>query len=68
MNFKRAYSQELIDNLTVSMARLAEKAIICCPNCIHFSGKETCELNNLRPPAKIIAFGCERFELNDVPF
>ena len=65
----RTYSGEIINDLRLSMGKLADKAIICCINCTHFQEKvEKCQLNGLRPPARIIAYGCERFELNDVPF
>ncbi len=41
-----------------------------CINCKNFNhGKETCDLANQRPPAKIIVFGCVQYEDNqDIPF
>lgn len=41
-----------------------------CINCIHFKENETCGItNNIRPPAKIIVFGCDRYcDIQDIPF
>lgn len=40
----------------------------CCPNCDHWVDKmEECEIAMRRPPATVIAFGCEKFEEN-IPF
>lgn len=59
-----AASREIDANVT----RLLQAAVKTCIVCDHFNkGKETCLLNNLRPPAEIIAFGCECFE-NEIPF
>ena len=41
-----------------------------CMRCDHFEeAKENCKLFNMRPPAKVIAFGCEKFTDDDwIPF
>lgn len=41
-----------------------------CMTCENFNEeKELCKLYNLRPPASIIAFGCEKYEDDDgIPF
>lgn len=39
-----------------------------CVHCIHFTQhSEACALAGQRPPAKVIAFGCARWEA-DIPF
>lgn len=40
------------------------KTTRCCPNCTRFDNvRETCDANDdKRPPAKIIAFGCNAFK------
>ena len=39
-----------------------------CVHCIYFDqNSETCALAGQRPPAKVIAFGCARWE-QDIPF
>jgi hypothetical protein len=45
--------------ITMDMLALSNSCVMC----EHFKNDtETCGLNNLRPPARVIAFGCERFE------
>lgn len=40
----------------------------CCPNCLHWQERaELCNLVNARPPARIIAFGCELYD-DRIPF
>lgn len=46
-------------------------AVRCCPACEHFDGQsELCKLAKplpARPPATVIAFGCDAFDIG-VPF
>lgn len=40
-----------------------------CLDCAHFDEpSERCKVADARPPARVIAFGCERFVLNDIPW
>jgi hypothetical protein len=40
----------------------------CCLNCLQFNEKtETCALAKARPPARVIAYGCPKWE-EDIPF
>lgn len=40
-----------------------------CLNCLHFNEeKEICKLYYLRPPAKVIAYGCPLWEDIEIPF
>ncbi len=41
-----------------------------CLSCIHFKEiTEICNLANQRPPAKIIVYGCPKYEdINEIPF
>lgn len=43
---------------------------ISCLNCINFKEKEElCGLVNQRPPARVIAYGCPRWEdVDEIPF
>lgn len=52
--------QSFIDELT--------KVVRSCLNCDRFDEpNEMCKLYNQRPPAKVIAFGCDSYE-EKVPF
>lgn len=45
-----------------------DSAFPCCVHCEHFDAEaETCRNVGARPPARVIAFGCEQFEPK-VPF
>lgn len=63
-------AQELAAKLTPSIERHLRTATKCCPNCENFSPEPIvqCKLNNMRPPSTVIAFGCEMFEDNNIPF
>lgn len=43
-----------------------------CIVCEYFQENEICKMFNVRPPARIIVFGCEKFKVtddaNDIPF
>lgn len=40
-----------------------------CINCEHFNEyNEKCKLYNQRPPARVIAYGCEKYEDIEIPF
>ena len=41
-----------------------------CLNCEHFDelNGEICKLAKVRPPARVIAYGCERYEDIEIPF
>lgn len=45
-------------------------ALTTCVHCVHFQeGPDVCQLYNARPPARVIAFGCESFlQDTDIPF
>lgn len=63
------YGVEALTRVSKLVADHLERATKACPNCEHWNGAfEKCRLNNLRPPATIIAFGCEMFVNNDLPF
>lgn len=56
------------------MMRLAKKIldsriIPSCLTCGHFAeGPDQCTLYKLRPPARIIAYGCESWKNTSMPF
>ncbi len=62
-------ARELTKRLMPSIGAHFRNSVKCCPNCENFDGgMERCRLNDKRPPAAVIAFGCECFVDNDLPF
>jgi len=60
--------KSLADLIQPAIIDALEKATKSCVTCDNFDqAGEKCKLNNLRPPARIIAFGCECFQ-DDIPF
>lgn len=59
----------IVENMHPLIREALKIATKCCPNCARFDIKaERCKMNNLHPPAAIIAFGCEMFEDLALPF
>lgn len=59
---------EIAKQLGVYLGAHLEEMTRCCPNCVHFKpGNEECGLVGARPPARVIAFGCEKYE-DEIPF
>lgn len=55
-------------NLIVKLTTVLEDSFPSCINCINFQeSTETCVLVNARPPARVLARGCESWE-EDIPF
>ena len=63
----------IAEELVLVMRRHLDECTRCCPNCQHWidgpkaAPIEVCELVEQRPPARIIAFGCEKYKDN-IPF
>lgn len=58
------FAKEVAEHVRQELARACQS----CLTCNHFvETTEKCMLNQLRPPAKIIAFGCECYE-EEIPF
>lgn len=55
--------------LKPAIARAVHEATMTCITCDHFDlSKEVCmKFNYMRPPARVIAFGCPAYE-NEIPF
>lgn len=61
-------AKEVADFLETYLLRALEEYSKSCLSCENFNDeKELCNLNYQRPPARVIAFGCECFE-DKVPF
>ncbi len=57
--------------LKVKISSLDDNELLqSCINCLHFDeANELCKLCNLRPPARIIALSCDKYEdKDDIPF
>ncbi len=69
MNSDRQQQLEALSEVVAKHVKIAIKdACKTCLTCDHFKqAKEVCGLNMQRPPAKVIAFGCECYE-NEIPF
>lgn len=64
--------QQALDEFAKTVANeikhLLETSMKTCIRCEHFDEKpELCRLAEKRPPARIIALGCEKFE-EPIPF
>lgn len=58
---------------TIKVVTPANMLFQSCIVCTHFGENEICKMFNVRPPAKIIVFGCVKFQESDsedfdVPF
>jgi len=59
---------QIAEHLAARIRQHLDECTRCCPNCDHWMpGKELCELVMQRPPADVIAFGCERYD-DAIPF
>ena len=69
-NEKRALDQNIADAIRACAAAIGNAVItgrITCVHCMHFTAQETCALAGMRPPATVIAFGCNQFDPK-IPF
>ena len=59
---------EMAKELAAELEPLVARATRTCINCEHFDEKpELCRLAGQRPPARVIATGCEK-HLDQIPF
>lgn len=58
---------DIAEELGRIMRRHLDECTRCCINCEHWRATEICVLAGKRPPAHIIAFGCEQYKDN-IPF
>lgn len=74
MNIDRKTTILLIEQLRFMngtvLSNANEKHLTTCIKCFHFNeSAEICKLANARPPARIIAFGCDSYEKEDeIPY
>lgn len=62
-DFIDAVTMALLRNLLKDIPRHLELMTRCCINCNNWGeNSEICNKANLKPPARVIAFGCEMFE------
>jgi hypothetical protein len=61
--------EQTIKDALDNFKAIVESQLSTCIRCTRFNEQqETCGYNGMRPPARIIAFGCEKFENKEVPF
>lgn len=70
---REAVTNKLRETLRTAVAQVLADDILTssCISCVHFKEKqgEICNLYKMRPPAKVIAFGCPSYMDNlDIPF
>lgn len=59
--------QGIVNELSSIIETHLEKNIKTCINCVNFNEpSESCTLYKAKPPARVIALGCEKWE--DIPF
>lgn len=55
-------------DISIALSKI-EAVYQSCLNCENFDEKnELCKLCNLRPPARVIAYGCPQWEYDEIPF
>lgn len=58
-----------IKTLAKSLGVAVYEGRMTCLHCRLFDeGSETCMLWNAKPPARVVAFGCDQFSPSDIPF
>lgn len=58
-----------LDALTREVGRVLREARRCCITCKHFrEDVGICKLAGTQPPARVIAYGCPCYELDEIPF
>ncbi len=73
MKLRRAGKYEFESKLaqavyeTIKTVTPANMLFQSCIVCTHFGENEICKMFNIRPPAKIIVFGCVKFQESDNP-
>lgn len=59
-------------DVSTALAKLFDRSDLfrSCLSCLHFNeGLEQCKAFNARPPARIIANGCDRYgDIMEIPF
>lgn len=60
--------KHVADYIGPRITSILEEVTRTCVNCCHFDEtKELCRMANKRPPARVIAFGCEKYE-DEIPY
>jgi hypothetical protein len=58
-----------LHNLAMRVAAIVREKRKCCIHCVNWQADtEICKPAGKRPPAKIIAFGCQSYNEDDIPF